>query len=78
VPSDLWNADHWGFYVFDMRPEPDQRPDQGRMALFTVDLRDISLTSVKVILADAEQSEAKVEDLRLDDAARSLPLPADW
>jgi hypothetical protein len=61
-----------------MRPEPDQSADQGRMALFTVDLRDITLTSVKVILADTEQSEAKVEDLRLEEGARSLALPSDW
>ena len=78
VPSDLWSAGHWGFFVFDMRAEPDQSPDQARMALFTVDLRDLTLTSVKVILADTEQSEATVEDLRLDEGARSLALPADW
>lgn len=78
MPSDLWSAGHWGFYTFDMHAEPNQSPDQSRLALFTVDLRDITLTSVKVILADTEQSEAKVEDLHLDEAARSMALPADW
>lgn len=78
MPSDLWSTGPWGFVVFDLRAAPEQAPDQGRLALFTVDLRDISVVSVKVVTADTEQAEAKVEDLRLNEATRSLAIPSDW
>lgn len=77
MPSDLWNTGPWGFIVFDLRASADSLPDVGRLALFTLDLRDMTVISVQVITADAEQSEAMVEDLRGDDV-RSLPMPADW
>jgi hypothetical protein len=63
--------------VFDLCAAPEQEPDQARLALFTVDLRDISLVSVKVVTADTEQAEARIEDLRLNEATRSLAMPSD-
>lgn len=79
APSDSWHAGRWGFYVFDLRSNQADTGDSApRLALFTVNLFDLVLESVKVVTADAARAEAAVTDLRFEGQSLSLPLPVDW
>jgi hypothetical protein len=78
APSDSWNAGHWGFFVFDMRPEHADSTAEASITLFTVDLRTFTLASVKLVTTDPAHAEAEVADLHDAEQRQVLPLPSDW